>query len=55
MLHPPGVMGLSDFTGQCKVLCREKRTFLPLEAWNVRKWLKYKNNQPDQLWSFIIV
>jgi phosphopantothenate synthetase len=33
--------------GQCKVLCREKRTFLPLEAWNVRKWLKYKNNYPD--------
>jgi hypothetical protein len=30
--------------GQCKVLCREKRTFLPLEAWNVRKWLKYNKN-----------
>ncbi len=28
-------------TGQCEVFCREKRTFLPLKAWNARKWLKH--------------
>jgi hypothetical protein len=49
------LFSLDYLTGQCEVLCREKRTFLPLEAWNARKWLKYKYYQLVQLWSFIIV